>query len=79
MAHGVEDSHTPTFMSVGLYYFIAFAGAVVVLSLVQQRRRQSLLPPGPPGDPVVGHLLRMPSTDSALVFHQWSRTYGTFY
>ncbi|KAJ6559776.1 cytochrome P450 [Mycena capillaripes] len=35
-----------------------------------------MLPPAPPGDPLVGHLLRMPSTNSALVFHQWAKTYG---
>ncbi|KAJ6472451.1 hypothetical protein C8R45DRAFT_835872 [Mycena sanguinolenta] len=35
-----------------------------------------MLPPGPPGDPFIGHLLHMPSTDSALVFHQWAKTYG---
>ncbi|KAJ7344033.1 cytochrome P450 [Mycena albidolilacea] len=35
-----------------------------------------MLPPGPPGDPLVGHLLRMPSTDSALVFHEWAKKYG---
>ncbi|KAJ6472441.1 cytochrome P450 [Mycena sanguinolenta] len=35
-----------------------------------------MLPPGPPGDPFIGHLLRMPSNDSALVFHQWAKTYG---
>ncbi|KAF7348850.1 Cytochrome P450 [Mycena venus] len=62
-------------MSVALYA-VAFGGALLVLSLVQQRRRQSFLPPGPPGDPVVGHLLRMPSADSPLVFHQWSKIYG---
>ncbi|KAJ6528847.1 cytochrome P450 [Mycena capillaripes] len=63
-------------MSVSLYYFIAFVGAVIVLSIFHRRQQQSLLPPGPPGDPVIGHLLRMPSTDSALVLHQWSQTYG---
>ncbi|KAF7352075.1 O-methylsterigmatocystin oxidoreductase [Mycena venus] len=62
-------------MSVALYT-VAFGGALLlVLSLVQQRRK-SLLPPGPPGDPVVGHLLRMPSADSPLIFHQWSKIYG---
>ncbi|KAJ7343716.1 cytochrome P450 [Mycena albidolilacea] len=65
-----------TSMSAVLYSFIAFACALSVLAVLRQRRRASILPPGPPGDPLVGHLLRMPLTDSALVFHQWSKTYG---
>ncbi|KAJ6472463.1 cytochrome P450 [Mycena sanguinolenta] len=44
--------------------------------LLQRRRRAAILPPGPPGDPFIGHLLRMPSADSPLVFHQWAQTYG---
>ncbi|KAF8145850.1 cytochrome P450 [Mycena galopus ATCC 62051] len=60
-------------MSVILYCFLLFAGALVVLGFWRQRRRASILPPGPPGDPLIGHLLRMPSTDSALVFHEWSK------
>jgi hypothetical protein len=67
-----------TSMSAVLYSFIAFACALSVLAVLRQRRRVSILPPGPPGDPLVGHLLRMPPTDSALVFHQWSKTYGAF-
>ncbi|KAF7344707.1 Cytochrome P450 [Mycena venus] len=63
-------------MSVILYYFFAFASALVALAFWRQRRWASILPPGPPGDPLIGHLLRMPSTDSALVFHEWSKTYG---
>ncbi|KAJ7206760.1 cytochrome P450 [Mycena pura] len=63
-------------MSVILYCFLPFAGALVVLGFWRQRRRASILPPGPPGDPLIGHLLRMPSKDSALVFHEWSKTYG---
>ncbi|KAJ6559780.1 cytochrome P450 [Mycena capillaripes] len=63
-------------MSPILYCFIAFTGGLGLLLVLQKRRRASMLPPGPPGDPLVGHLLRMPSTDSALVFHQWAKTYG---
>ncbi|KAF8175026.1 cytochrome P450 [Mycena galopus ATCC 62051] len=63
-------------MSVILYCFLLSAGALVVLAFWRQGRRASILPPGPPGDPLIGHLLRMPSTDSALVFHEWSKTYG---
>ncbi|KAJ6559762.1 cytochrome P450 [Mycena capillaripes] len=63
-------------MSPILYSFIAFTGGLGLLLVLQKKRRASILPPGPPGDPLVGHLLRMPSTDSALVFHQWAKTYG---
>ncbi|KAJ7439074.1 cytochrome P450 [Mycena galericulata] len=40
------------------------------------RRRGYPLPPAPPGLPLIGHLLRMPSVDSPLVFHEWAKTYG---
>ncbi|KAJ6559765.1 cytochrome P450 [Mycena capillaripes] len=63
-------------MSPILYCFIAFTGGVGLLLVLQKKRRASMLPPGPPGDPLVGHLLRMPSANSALVFHQWAKTYG---
>jgi hypothetical protein len=60
-----------------LYCIIAFTGGLGFLLILQKKRRASMLPPGPPGDPLVGHLLRMPSADSALVFHKWAKTYGT--
>ncbi|KAF7342868.1 O-methylsterigmatocystin oxidoreductase [Mycena sanguinolenta] len=59
-----------------LYSFVAFAVALTIVALLQRRRRAAMLPPGPPGDPFIGHLLRMPSTDSPLVFHQWAKAYG---
>ncbi|KAF7342921.1 O-methylsterigmatocystin oxidoreductase [Mycena sanguinolenta] len=59
-----------------LYSFVACGGALIIVAVLQRRRRAANLPPGPPGDPFIGHLLRMPSTDSALVFHQWAKTYG---
>ncbi|KAJ6524200.1 cytochrome P450 [Mycena capillaripes] len=63
-------------MSLALYYFVAFAGALCLILILRKGRRASMLPPGPPGDPLIGHLLRIPSTDSATVFHEWSKTYG---
>ncbi|KAJ7620481.1 cytochrome P450 [Mycena polygramma] len=62
-------------MSLALYCPIAFVGGLLFL-LLRKRRNTSMLPPGPRGDPLIGHLLRLPSTDSGLVFHQWSKTYG---
>ncbi|KAJ7881997.1 hypothetical protein B0H14DRAFT_2704174 [Mycena olivaceomarginata] len=52
--------------------------AIILVSFRQHRRRTSMLPPGPPGYPLIGHLLQMPTKDPALVFHEWSKTYGTF-
>ncbi|KAJ7882044.1 cytochrome P450 [Mycena olivaceomarginata] len=63
-------------MPVVLYSSIAITAALIIVGLVQHKQRTSMLPPGPPGDPLIGNLLRMPSKDSALVFHEWSKTYG---
>ncbi|KAJ7822933.1 cytochrome P450 [Mycena leptocephala] len=63
-------------MSLTLYCFVAFTGGLCFLAILRKKRRATMLPPGPPGDPLVGHLLRMPSTDSALIFHKWCKTYG---
>ncbi|KAG9224423.1 hypothetical protein CCMSSC00406_0009465 [Pleurotus cornucopiae] len=38
--------------------------------------RKTPLPPGPPADPLIGHLLRFPSENAELAFHEWSKQYG---
>ncbi|KAJ7302115.1 cytochrome P450 [Mycena albidolilacea] len=63
-------------MSLALHCFVAFIGGLCFLVILCKKQRSAILPPGPPGDPLVGHLLRMPATDSALIFHEWSKTYG---
>ncbi|KAJ7304895.1 hypothetical protein DFH08DRAFT_825254 [Mycena albidolilacea] len=57
-----------------LYCIIALAGSLGLLLILHRKRRALMLPPGPPGDALVGHLLRMPSIDSALVFPEWAKT-----
>jgi hypothetical protein len=77
LAYPSHHARTPPhFMPLILYCTIVLAGGLGLLLILQKKRRASMLPPGPPGDPLVGHLLRMPSTDSALVFHEWAKTYG---
>ncbi|KAJ7782203.1 cytochrome P450 [Mycena olivaceomarginata] len=63
-------------MSLALHCFVAFIGGLCFLVILCKKQRSAILPPGPPGDPLVGHLLRMPATESALIFHEWSKTYG---
>ncbi len=56
---------------------------VIALSLVclfaylkRSSTNRPPLPPGPPADPLIGHLRVMPSDNHGLVFHEWSKTYG---
>ncbi|KAJ7611541.1 cytochrome P450 [Mycena polygramma] len=63
-------------MSLVLCCLLVPAAWLLLLLVSRKRRRASMLPPGPPGAPLIGHLLRMPSTDDAFVFHQWAKTYG---
>ncbi|KAF8188191.1 cytochrome P450 [Mycena galopus ATCC 62051] len=35
-----------------------------------------LLPPGPPKDPLIGHLRYMPTAQAPFLFHEWAKTYG---
>lgn len=34
------------------------------------------LPPGPPADPILGHLRVFPQTDQGQKFYEWSKQYG---
>ncbi|KAK0201237.1 cytochrome P450 [Desarmillaria ectypa] len=38
--------------------------------------RQESLPPGPPADPIIGHLRVIPPAGLPEVFHGWAKTYG---
>ncbi|KAI0788920.1 cytochrome P450 [Irpex lacteus] len=56
-------------------------GSFLVLALVARqvlKKRQNIpLPPGPPADPLIGHLRILPDFDTlAEVLHEWSRKYG---
>ncbi|PNY29093.1 O-methylsterigmatocystin oxidoreductase [Tolypocladium capitatum] len=57
--------------------------AVVVLSIVasavsSRLRRNGLpLPPGPPGEPILGHLRIIPSYSPEYAYMQWSKEYGS--
>jgi hypothetical protein len=61
-----------------MYLLIALALACAFLYVFG--RRQSLpYPPGPPSDPVIGHLKRIPAGDFPKQLVQWAREHGAKY
>lgn len=37
------------------------------------------LPPGPPGDPIIGHLRLIPAQKQEETFHRWAEIYGALF
>lgn len=61
--------------SVVLVSILALAVALPVLRYAA-RRRYSRFPPGPPGYPIIGNILDMPTSHEWRTFSQWSEEWG---
>lgn len=44
--------------------------------LTRKNKSRLPYPPGPPADPILGHLRIMPAKDPHETFHEWSKIYG---
>lgn len=58
-----------------------FTVGVLVYHLVKWliSRPRLPLPPGPPGYPIIGNILDVPSTFQWIAYHDWSRQYRTLH
>ena len=59
---------------------ISLYGLLIVIILAIwfiRSRKTPNLPPGPPANPILGHLRIMPTTNHGDVFHKWAKIYGT--
>ena len=53
------------------------AAAAALYLVYRSRTRQNVnLPPGPPGDVVIGHIRRIPLEYSWIEFGKWAKKYG---
>lgn len=59
------------------------SGIVLAVLILWRNIRQTAgglsLPPGPPSDPLIGHLRVAPLKNHAEVYHEWSKQYGMIY
>ncbi|KAJ8520739.1 hypothetical protein ONZ45_g2484 [Pleurotus djamor] len=55
--------------------YLFLAGAAVTLHLLRSRPKVPL-PPGPPADPLIGHIRTFPTKDKEATLHEWSKQYG---
>ncbi|KAF4571740.1 hypothetical protein EYR36_009085 [Pleurotus pulmonarius] len=60
-----------------VYASLAVSIPLLVWNIAKPTRKIPL-PPGPPADPLIGHLLRFPSENPEAVFHEWSKQYALF-
>lgn len=69
-------------LSLDIMSFLSAAIALLVTFIATQwlraskRRAGRPLPPGPPQNPLVGHLLSIPNEKQAEVFAEWGKKYG---
>ncbi|KAJ7328472.1 cytochrome P450 [Mycena albidolilacea] len=63
-------------MTLTLYVVLVAATGIAILYLWSSRIETRPLPPGPPKDPLIGHLRYMPTTQAPFLFHEWAKTYG---
>ena len=70
---------TPTMSSLNplTFYLVLVTSTLFVWNRYKKRNHRPSLPPGPPADPLIGHLRVIPTKDHAKIYHDWSMVYGT--
>lgn len=53
-----------------------WVGALIIRLLWRQQVRRKSLPPGPPGLPLLGNVLQLPSKEPWVRFTEWSKEFG---
>jgi hypothetical protein len=55
---------------------LLFSCVILYVWAREKSARRLPLPPGPPGDPLIGHLRLVPSDNQENIFYEWGKKYG---
>ncbi|GBE80604.1 cytochrome P450 [Sparassis crispa] len=70
-------------LSIMMYHsatYLPYAAVLVFIFVLLRRRKQVLpLPPGPPADPIIGHLRKLPPVHHHGIFQKWAAEYGDMF
>lgn len=61
----MDSTHAGLLLAAGLVSFLAL-----------KARNKPNYPPGPPSDPLIGHLRVLPFENRDMIFHTWAKEYG---
>ena len=60
-----------------LVYFALLLLLGIMIARRYRKIKRGRFPPGPPKDPILGHLRIFPKADPGKTFYEWSNQYGT--
>ncbi|KAL0960005.1 hypothetical protein HGRIS_011657 [Hohenbuehelia grisea] len=55
---------------------VVLAFGILLIYRTRNSRSRLPFPPGPPADPILGHLRILPDANQHLVYHEWCKKYG---
>ncbi|KAF5376707.1 hypothetical protein D9615_007824 [Tricholomella constricta] len=58
------------------YFFISLVGAALFLWVKITAKGHPPLPPGPPAEPIIGHMRKIQPEDQENQFYEWGKIYG---
>jgi hypothetical protein len=63
-------------MALALILLAALSLAFLVAWFNRDLKKSLPLPPGPPAEPLIGHLRLIPPDNQELLFYKWGKVYG---
>ena len=61
------------------WVFILLSLACLVVWFNRDSKRPNPLPPGPPAEPLIGHLRLIPPDNQEMLFYKWGKIYGNIF